>query len=95
MSRSAEYYESAGDGLVQQGRIDEARRAYTHAMGDYTQPMDLTAYRRVFGKLAEIDRAAIRREEMRRLGQMKTEKKAAASRENGKKGGRPRKKKDE
>lgn len=38
---------------------------------------------------------AMRREEMRLLGKMKTEKKAAASRENGKKGGRPKKQKAE
>jgi hypothetical protein len=37
----------------------------------------------------------LRSEVMRRMGQTKSERKAAAARENGKKGGRPRKKKDE
>lgn len=37
----------------------------------------------------------LRRDELRRIGSIKTPKKAAASRENGKKGGRPRKKKKE
>ena len=37
----------------------------------------------------------MRREELRRIGSIKTPKKAAASRENGKKGGRPKKQKAE
>ena len=55
MNKSAKFYEDVGDTLANQGRIEEARRAYLHAMGDYTQPMDLGAYIRVLQKLIEID----------------------------------------
>lgn len=94
-NKSGKYYEETGDNLTAQGRIEEARRAYLHAMGDYTQPMDLEAYKRALKKLIKIDSSEIdldgSREVHRRMGQVRSQAKAEAARENGEKGGRPRK----
>lgn len=54
MNKSGKYYEEQGDKLMSEGRMEEAERAYSHAMGDYTKDMGtkegMDAYKRVLRK---------------------------------------------
>ncbi len=91
MNKSGEYYEAAGDRLAAEGRAEEALRAYRHAQGDHCQPMDLETYVRLQDKIIAILEADCLRRAMSAIGSIRTAKKAASARENGKRGGRPKK----